>query len=202
MSTEEDAGEGTPTSSEEDSPTRAWWRGPVALGALALIVVVAVVVAVQYQPDNSPVRRSTDAPAAPHFSVPDLRDQAATVELRKLRGRPVVLNFWASWCVPCRKEMPAFEAVHGKVGDKVAFVGMNNQDTRGDALALLSETGVSYPSGFDPKGRVAEAYGLRGMPTTVFISADGRILASHAGEMSELQLAAAIRDLFAVPVAA
>lgn len=197
MSLEGDSGEGSPAlDGKQDRRPR--WRHPVALGALTIIVVAAVVVAIQYRPDQSPVRRATDATAAPNFSVPNLRDTSSTVDLDKLRGRPVVLNFWASWCVPCRKEMPAFEVVHGRVGDKVEFVGMNNQDTREDALTLMRETGVTYRSGFDPKGRVAEAYGLRGMPTTVFISGEGRVLATHAGEMSERQLVAAIQELFAL----
>ncbi len=198
---EEDAGEHGPELKPEQTD-RPWWRRPVVFGALALVVVLAGVVAVQYRPDDSPVRRSATELAAPNFSVPNLRDDAATVELRKLRGKPIVLNFWASWCVPCRKEMPAFESVHSKLGNKVAFLGMNNQDSRDDALGVLRETRVGYPSGFDPSGRVAESYGLRGMPTTVFISAGGRILANHPGEMSEGQLRSAITDLFAVPVPA
>ena len=137
---------------------------------------------------------------APAFAVPDLRDETRTIELEQLRGHPVVLNFWASWCVPCRKELPAFQAVYGRMGDQVTFLGMNHQDSRDDAVALLRKTGVQYQSGFDPKGRVARAYALYGMPTTVFISAGGRILATRTGEMSESQLADEIRDLFAVVV--
>jgi cytochrome c biogenesis protein CcmG/thiol:disulfide interchange protein DsbE len=165
---------------------------------VVVVVAVAVVVTVRYRPDAPSVRRISDERAAPTFAIPDLRDEASTVDLRAFRGRPVVLNFWASWCVPCRNEMPAFEAMRRRIGDRVAFVGVNHQDSRDDALELLGETGVGYPSGFDPQGRVAQAYALYGMPTTVFISADGRILASRTGEMSESQLHLAIRDLFAV----
>jgi thiol:disulfide interchange protein len=91
--------------------------------------------------------------------------------------------------------MPAFEAVHQQVGERVALVGINHQDSRDDALALLAETGASYPSGFDPQGDVARAYRLFGMPTTIFITADGRIAGQHTGELSRADLEEAIRDL-------
>jgi len=128
--------------------------------------------------------------------VPDLRDEKAIIELGDLRGRPVVLNFWASWCVPCRREMPAFQAAHRQLGERVAFVGMNHEDGRRPALAFLDETGADYPSGYDPEGKVAAAYGLRGLPTTVFISGDGRILATRRGEMTRPELDRAIEELF------
>lgn len=182
----------------DDLQPRSLWRRPVVLGAMAIVISLAVIVTLQYQPDSSAVRRSSADSAAPTFRIPDLRDEAATIDLRDLRGRPVVLNFWASWCVPCRKEMPAFQAVYRRTGDDVAFLGINNKDSRDDALDLLRTTGVRYPSGFDPKGQVAQAYGLYGMPTTVFISADGRILATRTGEMTESALSAAITELFDV----
>lgn len=174
----------------------ARWRWLALLAALTVGLVVAVV---GYGPGDSPVNRSSGGRMAPAFAVPDLRDESRTIELEQLRGHPVVLNFWASWCVPCRKELPAFQAVYGQMGDKVTFLGMNHQDSRDDAVALLRKTGVQYQSGFDPQGRIAQAFGLYGMPTTVFISADGRVLATRTGEMSERDLTEAISDVFAVP---
>ncbi|HUR17618.1 MAG TPA: TlpA disulfide reductase family protein [Acidimicrobiales bacterium] len=176
---------------------RPRWRWPALLAALTVGLVVAVV---GYGPGDSPVNRSSGGRMAPAFAVPDLRDESRTIELEQLRGHPVVLNFWASWCVPCRKELPAFQAVYSRMGDQLTFLGMNHQDSRDDAVALLRKTGVQYQSGFDPRGRIAQAYALYGMPTTVFISAGGRILATRTGEMSESQLADQIRDLFAVVV--
>jgi len=170
------------------------------LATLAVALVLAVVVTMRYRPGDSNVTRTPGDRVAPSFTVADLRDEDSTITLDQLRGHPVVLNFWASWCVPCRKEMPAFQSVYRRMGDKVAFLGMNHQDSRGDALELLRKTGVQYPSGFDPRGRVAQAYEVYGMPTTVFVSAEGRILASRTGEMTATQLTEAIRDLFAVRV--
>jgi len=190
------AGPAEPANVRRSAPP---WRGrPVVVATVAATLVLSVVVALRYQPGDSAVVRSDAERTAPAFAVPDLGDETATVALEQFRGRPVVLNFWASWCVPCRKEMPAFEAVHERVGNRVAFLGMNNQDSRGDALRLLRTTKVSYPSGYDPAGRVAKAYSLRGMPTTVFISAQGRILATRTGQVSERQLADSVRDLFGV----
>ena len=132
---------------------------------------------------------------APVFSLPEVRDASARVELERLRGRPVVMNFWASWCVPCRKEMPHLQAAHQRFGDRVSFVGVNHQDGRTPARDLLGQTGVTYPSGSDPEGKVASDYGLRGMPSTVFISAGGQIVASRTGELSRSELEDMIQNL-------
>lgn len=77
---------------------------------------------------------------------------------------------------------------------------MSHQDDRQDGLDLLARAEIGFPSGFDPKGEVARAYGLYGMPTTIFISADGRIVATRTGEMTEDQLVRAVQDLFKVDV--
>ena len=167
--------------------------------AVAVVLVAgAVIAAVVFRPDAPAVTASGRGRRAPAFEVPDLRDDKSTIALADLRGRPVVLNFWASWCVPCRKELPAFASVQRRAGDDVVFLGMNNQDSRDDALDRLAETGVAYASGYDPKGTVARAYGLYGMPTTVFISPDGRILATRTGELNKQELESALTELFAV----
>lgn len=102
------------------------------------------------------------------------------------------MNFFASWCVPCVKELPAFQAVAEATRGEVAFVGIDHQDSRRAAQELLEETGVEFPAGYDPEGNVARAYGFRGMPTSVFISAGGRILERRNGEMSGAELRRAI----------
>lgn len=137
---------------------------------------------------------------APGFSLPSLRDEATTISLADYRGQPVVLNFWASWCVPCKKELPAFQKVSEATRGQVAFLGVDHQDGRQGALRMLEETGVEYPSAFDPGGSLAERYRLFGMPSTVFISADGRILESRTGELTEEELIARIERLFGLEV--
>ncbi len=133
---------------------------------------------------------------APTFAVTDLRRPGRQVTSNSLRGTPVVLNFWATWCVPCRKEMPDLQAVHHLFGSRVAFVGINNRDSRRVAIKLLGETGVTYPSGFDPDGRIAAAFAVVGMPTTVYISADGTVLATHTGQLNTHRLREDIQRYF------
>ncbi len=172
------------------------WR-PFAFG----IAVVAVVVAVDLgtRPDGDDRLASVADRQAPTFAVPDLRDPDRTIELADYRGGPVVLNFWASWCMPCRREMPALQATHEELGDAVTFIGMNHQDDRDAAMDLLAEVGVTYSSGFDPEGKVAAGYGLFGMPTTVFISPDGAVVAQHTGELSAAELEQAIDEHLGQP---
>ena len=131
----------------------------------------------------------------PRVTVPGLADPDQTVQLADAAGRPVVLNFFASWCVPCRHEMPTFQALHERLGDQVVFIGIDHQDRREDGLKLLTDTGVTYRAGHDPTGEIARSYGLFGMPTTVFISADGEIVARRTGEMKADELEMAIEDL-------
>ena len=178
-----------------EQPPARHRRGRLVLAVAVAVVAAATAAAILWRPDPAAVDVRGGGRRAPTFSVPDLRDGNRTIELAGFRGTPVVLNFWASWCVPCRREMPTFEAVHQAMGDRVAFVGINHQDGRGDALDLLGDTGVTYPSGYDPQGDIARAYRLFGMPTTVFITVDGRIAGQHTGELSRADLEAAIADL-------
>ncbi len=174
---------------------RPWVLRLVAAGGVVL-VVAAIFVAATARGSQDGLQAPDEPRAAPTFSLPDLRDPSRRIELAAYRGRPVVLNFWASWCVPCRREMPHLEEVHRAQGERVVFLGVNHQDGRAPARDLLAQTGVTYPSGHDPEGKVASAYRLLGMPSTVFISPSGKIVATRTGEMSRSQLEDAIRALF------
>lgn len=90
-------------------------------------------------------------------------------------GHPMVVNFWASWCVPCVTEMPTFETVHKELGDKVTFVGVNVIDQLSEAKAMATKTGVSYPLVRDPQGELLRWVGGSQMPTTAFVNADGSV---------------------------
>jgi cytochrome c biogenesis protein CcmG, thiol:disulfide interchange protein DsbE len=133
---------------------------------------------------------------APPFRLPSIYQGQADVDLASLRGRPLIVNFWASWCIPCRQEMPAFQAVYREIGNRVAFLGIDHQDSRRLGLDLLRETGVGYPSGYDPNGQVAAAFGLFGMPTTIFISPSGKILERRTGAFTKEDLRATVNRLF------
>ena len=114
-------------------------------------------------------------------------------------GRPLVVNFFASWCAPCRAEMPDFAAVHGDVGDRVGFLGLAMQDTRDAAAELVELTGVAYPWGLDRTGEVFVALGGFAMPTTVYVTADGEIAGTDSGAIDGSQLRDRLADLFGVP---
>jgi len=165
-------------------------RRAVATATATVLVATAVIAYLALRPGAEEQRQ------APEFSMPSLRDETETIALADFRGEPLVLNFWASWCVPCRKELPALQKVSEATKGRVAFLGVNHQDGRRGAMRLLDETGVTYPSVFDPGGRIAGRYRLFGMPTTFFISADGRILGEHTGELTEDDLAERLDRFF------
>jgi len=108
---------------------------------------------------------------------------AYRARLAALRGRPVVVNAWASWCGPCKFEMPYFSRAAVRFGRRVAFVGVNAGDTDGDARAFLRGHYVPYPSYTDPNDRIAQEIGVRaGLPTTVFYGRDGKVAYVHQGQ--------------------
>ena len=120
------------------------------------------------------IRGKTEVEDAPPFDL-TLFDQE-TLSLADLDGKVVVLNFWASWCPPCRFEMPDFEAAWKEYRDQgVVFVGVAVSDSEEDARSFAEETGVTYPIGLDGEGVTSVAYEVTSLPTTVFIDREGRI---------------------------
>jgi cytochrome c biogenesis protein CcmG/thiol:disulfide interchange protein DsbE len=108
-------------------------------------------------------------------------------------GRVVMLNFWASWCVPCREEAPLLEATWRTYRDQgVLFIGVNVQDSEEAARDFLSEFRITYPNGPDPGGRIAIEYGVYGIPETFFIGRGGRILAKDIGAIGSGRLVASL----------
>lgn len=116
------------------------------------------------------------------------------VSLSSLRGSPVLVNFFASTCVPCVTEMPALEEVHQQLGDQVKFLGLAMQDRPADAQALVERTGITYPTAQDKDGSVIAALGGTVLPTTVLLDADGRIVTTHSGQLDADQLRSLLAD--------
>jgi cytochrome c biogenesis protein CcmG/thiol:disulfide interchange protein DsbE len=156
-------------------------------GFLAVLVTIA---AVQW---------ATDSPD----TVETLPDVTLTTidgeefQLTALTGEPTVVNFFASWCAPCRAELPAFEAVSQQVAGSVAFVGINT--TEPDVVAarqLLDDTGVTYQVLFGDDGTVYEDVGALALPTTAFVDADGTIVEVHSGALNQTDLESKISEHF------
>jgi cytochrome c biogenesis protein CcmG, thiol:disulfide interchange protein DsbE len=106
------------------------------------------------------------------------------VDLAQLRGKPVVLNFWATWCGPCWEEHPVLVANARMLQPQVQFLGVVFQDTDEKILSFLRQRGSSYPTVVDDKGKTAIAYGVGGIPETYFIDTAGVIRAKYNGPMS------------------
>ena len=149
------------------------------------------------------------APAAPAFTLEVLEEgrlparlqeslggalEDGKVSVSELRGTPVVLNLWASWCTPCREESPRLQEGWEQLGPRgVAFLGLNIQDLRSDARAFSKEFGLTYPSVRDARRGVADDYGATGIPETFFVDARGRVVGHVIGVVSAEQLAAGVR---------
>lgn len=142
------------------------WRGRAAFIVPGLVLAGLLAWGFLVSGDPQPSR-------APEFELELLG--GGTLSSGDLKGEPVVLNFWASWCKPCREEMPAFERMWRRYRDDgITIVGVVFQDSREGAEGFLEEVPVSYPIALDPSGDLAEALGVRGLPQTFFIDADFR----------------------------
>ena len=117
------------------------------------------------------------------------------VQLRELRGTPIVLNFWASWCIPCRDEAPLLQrSWSAHAGDGVLFLGLNMQDVRSDARAFVRTFKQTFPHVRDPTNATARRWGVSGIPETFFIARDGRVVGHVIGVVSARQLEQGIAD--------
>lgn len=169
----------------------------------AFIVAVALsykkLAAIIFPPDTAGTEQSESAADADRTPAPDFTAQdkdGNSVSLSDFAGQPVVLNFWASWCSPCRGEMPDFDDVYGEAGEDVVFMMVNLTDGQRETVASASEfiagEGFSFPVYFDTELSGATAYGVSGIPTTVFIDKGGYIVKMAQGAISAETLKAGI----------
>lgn len=166
---------------------------------IAVVVFAAFLVAAYFgynallkvvKPDTNITTAAGDKIAAPDFVVYDAAGNE--VRLSDFKGQPVVLNFWASWCPPCKAEMPHFNTVYADVKDSVVFLMVDlvdgQRETQQLGQAYVDEQGFSFPIYFDLKQSAANAYGISSIPTTIFIDADGNIVTGQEGQMDEQTL--------------
>jgi thiol-disulfide isomerase/thioredoxin len=118
-------------------------------------------------------------PVAPVFTLPGLQGE---VTLGSLRGKAVLVDFWASWCGPCRQSFPWMNGLQKRYGDKgLAIVAVNLDKDRELASHFLAEVPAAFTVAFDPSGKTAESYRVKALPTTFLVSPDGKLLLTHTG---------------------
>lgn len=174
-------------------PSRSWQL--VRIGTVAALVVLVAVLAMGFRRDPEDIRTGTVGHPAPAFDLERL-DAPGRIALADLRGKVVVVNFFASWCVPCKEEAPALVRAWERYrASGVVLVGIVYQDTPDAATAFHERMGQTWPIGYDDTGRTALRFGVFGVPETYFIDREGVIRGRHIGPIDEETLIRGIEAL-------
>ncbi len=170
---------------------RARYRGAGSRTRLAIVTAVVVIgVVVGLALADSLGGGSAPLPAASNFSVPVLGSPGQRLSLSGFAGKPVIVNFFASWCTPCQRETPLLASFYRGAHGRVAIVGIDVNDPAGPAQAFIRKTGVSYPIGVDaPPMPTAGAYDVNGLPQTFFLNAQHLVVKRVFGAVTRQQLA-------------
>lgn len=209
---------GTVDNSMQPPPPSPGRRLPPGMAAAGVVVVLVVSVAVlasirggtnpsasELTYPNGGTDPAYTAQAGPQLpgnnvgeQLPDLSfttfDSHDPIPLSKYRGRPLVINFWSSTCAPCVTEMPALQRTHEKLGDEVAFLGLDVLEGVENGRFMVNKTGVRYDIGRDPNGDLLARLGGINLPTTILVSGEGVVQQVRSGQLSEGQLTDAIRE--------
>jgi cytochrome c biogenesis protein CcmG/thiol:disulfide interchange protein DsbE len=168
-----------------------WLRYSMVFGIAALVVVLML----SFRRDAHDIRTGTINKPAPTFSL-DRLEGTGKVTLADYAGQVVVLNFFASWCIPCKEENPALVRIWERYRTSgVVVIGILYQDSLDSGRRYVRDNGVTWPTATDEDGRIAFAYGVFGIPETYFIGPDGIIAGRHIGPIDEATLLAAIDSL-------
>ncbi len=166
-------------------------RAVIVVALLGLVVVLTLA----FRRDPHDIRSGTVGKPAPAFALARL-DGAGELALSQYAGKVVVVNFFASWCLPCKQENPALVRVYERYrGSDVVIVGILYQDSLDSGRAYVRDMGVVWPTVVDDAGRVALSYGVFGIPETFFIGPDGIIAGRHIGPIDEATLARGIEAI-------
>ncbi len=137
---------------------------------------------------------------APAFALPTVNTEEGALALDDLRGQPVLLSFWTTWCPFCRRQAPVLVEAYARYRDQgVQFVGINVKEGRAPVENYLAQEGMTYPVVLDQSGATAQAYQVRGFPTTYFLDAAGRVVARHVGQLSPEQVTGYLDRLLEAP---
>jgi len=151
---------------------------------------------------NNAVTDDADAAPVVGAHAPDFVAETLSgdeVHLRNLRGKPVVLNFWATWCPPCRAEMPLLQQYYAKHSGEYAMVAVNDAEPPEQVKGFIEQQGFTFIVALDPKQAIVGKYRIQGFPTTFFIDADGVIRYMHVGMLDEGTLQAGLQSIGITP---
>jgi cytochrome c biogenesis protein CcmG, thiol:disulfide interchange protein DsbE len=167
----------------------------VRIAVVVAILGLVVTLALAFRRDPHDIKTGTIGKPAPVFTL-DRLDGSGKVALADLSGKVVVMNFFASWCLPCTQENPALVRVYERYrASDVVMLGVNYQESRDNGLAYIARMGIGWTTVADDDGRVALSYGVFGPPETFFIGPDGVIAGRHIGPIDEETLVTAIETL-------
>ncbi len=148
---------------------------------LLVVPLLILLVATSCNREKKDSDNGSGTAAAKNFTLESI-DGNEKISLNDFKGKPVVLNFWASWCGPCKEELPLFESTWKEYKDKdVIFLGVDVMDDRNAAEKYISDEGITYTNLHDPSGEVSNQYGVVALPATFFIDREGRIVAKNYG---------------------
>ena len=157
-----------------------------------IAVFVAAVIAVSLIGTSSGGAPASH-PAAPGFTLTALGAPGQHISLSQYQGKPLIVNFWASWCDPCQRETPLLAGWYKQQHGRVVIVGLDENDNTANALKFARAKGVTYPVGVDPALAAANAYGVVALPQTFFLDARHRIVYRYPGALTQAELAKGVR---------
>jgi cytochrome c biogenesis protein CcmG, thiol:disulfide interchange protein DsbE len=194
-------------SAEPEVPRRSGLRTIVLalVVVVGLLAVVAVAVTRTKTPapsvagsGNGAVELRSNVPADEAFALPAMTLEGFAdgpeVALADFRGKPLVINFWATWCAPCVREMPEFQKAEKAFGDKVALLGVDVEDAPPNAEPFVERLGITYPMAIDPQRELYFAVGAAGMPTTLLVDPDGIVRYRHTGDLDLPRLKSLVKE--------
>ena len=138
-------------------------------------------------PPETPTTQPTEPPVTMEYDFTVVDGNGKSVKLSDYVGKPIVLNFWASWCGPCKSEMPEFQQVFAEMGEQVQFLMVNAtvSDTMADAKSFINQYGYTFPVVFDTRGEALYTYGVDAFPTTFFLDKTGTVAGYVVGAISK-----------------